>query len=68
MAVPSAHWNAFANANAVPDIDRDRRSVAFTIMVDPGRRVYVRRIDVAGNAKTRDEVVRREMRQLEGAF
>jgi outer membrane protein assembly factor BamA len=35
-------------------------------VIDPGRRVYVRRIDVAGNSKTRDEVVRREMRQLEG--
>ena len=59
---------AFANASAVPQIDKDKRSVAFTIVVDPGRRVYVRRINVAGNSKTRDEVVRREMRQLEGAY
>ena len=59
---------AFANANAVPDVDKDNRTVAFTIMVDPGRRVYVRRINVVGNTKTRDEVVRRELRQLEGAF
>jgi outer membrane protein insertion porin family len=59
---------AFANANAVPDIDRDKRTVAFTFVVDPGRRVYVRRINVVGNTRTRDEVVRREMRQLEGAF
>jgi outer membrane protein insertion porin family len=59
---------AFANANAVPQIDKDKRTVAFTILVDPGRRVYVRRINVAGNTKTRDEVVRREMRQLEGAY
>lgn len=59
---------AFANANAIPEVDKDKRTVAFTIVVDPGRRVYVRRIDVAGNSKTRDEVVRREMRQLEGAF
>jgi outer membrane protein insertion porin family len=59
---------AFANANAVPDVDRDKRTVAFTILVDPGRRVYVRRINVVGNNKTRDEVVRREMRQLEGAY
>jgi outer membrane protein insertion porin family len=59
---------AFANASAVPTIDKEKGSVAFTILVDPGRRVYVRRIDVAGNARTRDEVVRREMRQLEGAF
>jgi outer membrane protein insertion porin family len=59
---------AFANANAVPTFDKDKRTVAFNIVVDPGRRVYVRRIQVAGNNKTRDEVVRREMRQLEGAF
>ncbi|HSA90215.1 MAG TPA: outer membrane protein assembly factor BamA [Burkholderiales bacterium] len=59
---------AFANANAVPNIDKAKRSVAFSIVVDPGRRVYVRRIDVAGNSKTRDEVIRREMRQLEGAY
>ena len=59
---------AFANANAIPNVDKDKRTVAFSIVVDPGRRVYVRRIDVAGNNKTRDEVVRREMRQLEGAY
>ena len=59
---------AFANANAIPNIDKEKRTVAFSIVIDPGRRVYVRRIDVAGNAKTRDEVVRREMRQLEGAY
>jgi outer membrane protein insertion porin family len=59
---------AFANANAIPNIDKAKRTVAFSIVIDPGRRVYVRRIDVAGNSKTRDEVVRREMRQLEGAY
>jgi outer membrane protein insertion porin family len=59
---------AFANANAIPNIDKAKRTVAFNIVVDPGRRVYVRRIDVAGNSKTRDEVIRREMRQLEGAY
>src|SRR5919106_3361306 len=59
---------AFANANAIPNVDKEKRTVAFNIVVDPGRRVYVRRIEVAGNTKTRDEVVRREMRQLEGAF
>ena len=59
---------AFANANAVPQVDKAKRTVAFTIVIDPGRRVYVRRINVAGNTRTRDEVVRREMRQLEGAF
>ncbi len=59
---------AFANANAVPDVDKDKQTVAFTIMIDPGRRVYVRRINVVGNTKTRDEVIRRELRQLEGSF
>lgn len=59
---------AFANANAVPDIDKAKRTVSFTILIDPGRRVYVRRILVSGNTRTRDEVVRREMRQLEGAY
>jgi outer membrane protein insertion porin family len=59
---------AFANANAIPNVDKEKRTVAFSIVVDPGRRVYVRRIDVAGNSKTRDEVIRREMRQLEGAY
>ncbi len=59
---------AFANANAIPNLDKEKRSVSFNVVIDPGRRVYVRRIDVAGNSKTRDEVIRREMRQLEGAY
>src|SRR5919106_494273 len=63
-----AEGYAFANTNAIPNVDKEKRTVAFTIVVDPGRRVYVRRIDVAGNSKTRDEVIRREMRQLEGAY
>ena len=59
---------AFANANASPEINRDKQTVAFTVFIDPGRRVYVRRINIAGNTRTRDEVVRREMRQLEGSY
>ncbi len=59
---------AFANINAAPEIDKEKREVAFTFLVDPGRRVYVRRINVAGNNKTRDEVIRREMRQMEGGW
>jgi len=59
---------AFANVNAAPEIDKDKRKVAFTIFVDPGKRVYVRRINVTGNSKTRDEVVRREVRQMEGGW
>ena len=59
---------AFANVNPVPDIDREKKEVAFTLYVDPGRRVYVRRINISGNTTTRDEVIRREMRQMEGAW
>ena len=59
---------AFANANAAPELNRQDHTVAFTIFVDPGRRVYVRRINVNGNTKTRDEVVRRELRQAEGGW
>ena len=58
---------AFANINAVPKIDKKERSVALTFFVDPGRRAYVRRINIVGNSKTRDEVVRRELRQQEAA-
>lgn len=59
---------AFANVNAAPEVDKEKHEVAFTIFVDPGRRVYVRRINVTGNTKTRDEVVRREMRQMESSW
>ena len=59
---------AFANVNAVPELDKEKREAKFTFFIDPGRRVYVRRINVTGNTKTRDEVVRREMRQMEGAW
>src|SRR4029079_12823615 len=59
---------AFANVNAVPDIDRVKRTAGFTFFIDPGRRVYIRRINISGNSKTRDEVIRRELRQLEGAW
>lgn len=59
---------AFANASAVPTLDKKNHTAAFNVVIDPGRRVYVRRVEVTGNVKTRDEVVRREMRQLEGAY
>lgn len=59
---------AFANVNAVPELDKEKQTVAFTLFIDPGRRVYVNRVNVVGNTKTRDEVVRREIRQMEGAY
>jgi outer membrane protein insertion porin family len=59
---------AFANVNAAPEVDKDKHQVAFTIFVDPGRRIYVRRVNVTGNTRTRDEVVRREMRQMESSW
>ena len=59
---------AFANVNAVPEVDKANHTVAFTFFVDSGRRVYVNRINVTGNTRTRDEVVRREFRQQEGAY
>lgn len=59
---------AFANVNAVPDINDKDRTIAINFFVNPGNRVYVRRINITGNTKTRDEVVRREVRQMEGGW
>ncbi|MBI3574276.1 MAG: outer membrane protein assembly factor BamA [Gammaproteobacteria bacterium] len=59
---------AFANVNAIPEINKETSEVFFTFFVDPGRRVYVRRVNFSGNIATTDEVLRREMRQLEGAW
>jgi outer membrane protein insertion porin family len=59
---------AFANVNAIPKIDDEKKEVAITFFVDPGKRVYVRRINITGNTKTKDEVIRREMRQMEGGW
>ena len=59
---------AFANVNAAPELDKEKQQVAFTIFVDPGKRVYVRRVIISGNTRTRDEVIRREMRQMEGGW
>lgn len=59
---------AFANVSPVPRVNRTSKVVDFQLQVDPGRRVYVRRINISGNAKTRDEVIRREMRQFEASW
>lgn len=59
---------AFANINVIPELDKKNHTAALTIVNDPGQRVYVRRINIAGNTKTRDEVIRREFRQMESAW
>ena len=59
---------AFARVEAVPEIDRENARVALTLQAQPSRRAYVRRINVSGNNRTRDEVIRREFRQFESAW
>jgi len=59
---------AFANVNTIPEIDDEKKQVSVIFFVDPGKRVYVRRINMKGNTRTRDEVLRREMRQMEAAW
>jgi len=59
---------AFANVNTHPEVDEENNTVALTFFIDPGKRVYVRRVTFGGNVKTHDEVLRREMRQLEGGW
>ena len=59
---------AFATINPQPDIRRELSEVDLTLVVDPGRRVYVRQVNVTGNAKTRDMVIRREVRQFESSW
>ncbi|HEU4990902.1 MAG TPA: outer membrane protein assembly factor BamA [Luteimonas sp.] len=59
---------AFAKVDVVPDVDRDKRTVGLTFRVVPGPRVMVRHIVYKGNTRTSDEVLRREMRQFEGAW
>ncbi|MBL4610123.1 outer membrane protein assembly factor BamA [Halopseudomonas sp.] len=58
----------FANVNGIPDINEENQSVEVTFFVDPGKRAYVNRINFRGNTKTEDEVLRREMRQMEGGW
>ena len=59
---------AFANVNMVPEIHEANKTVDMAFFVDPGKRAYVRRINFSGNTKTRDEVLRREMRQMESSW
>ena len=59
---------AFARVEARPEIDRNQNRVVMVLQADPSRRAYVRRIQVAGNNRTRDEVIRRELRQFESSW
>jgi outer membrane protein insertion porin family len=59
---------AFARVEPRTDIDRATGQVVVSLLAEPARRVYVRRINVAGNSRTRDEVVRREFRQFESSW
>ena len=59
---------AFATINPQPDIRRELAEVDLTLVIDPGRRIYVRQVNISGNAKTRDIVIRREMRQFESSW
>jgi outer membrane protein insertion porin family len=59
---------AFSNVNAIPEINKEEHTASFTFFVDPGRKVYVRRIDIEGNERTRDDVIRREFRQIESGW
>ena len=59
---------AFARVQPTPTIDRKTHEVFFTIDADPGRRIYVRHINIGGNTRTSDKVIRREFRQFEDAW
>ncbi|QKX18727.1 outer membrane protein assembly factor BamA [Microbulbifer sp. YPW1] len=57
----------FAEVNGMPEANQDDKTVKVTFFIDPGKRAYVRRINFRGNTRTSDDVLRREMRQMESA-
>ena len=59
---------AFAKVNPITELDEEKGEVAINFFIDPGQRVYVRRIEIVGNTSTQDEVLRRELRQIEGGW
>lgn len=67
-ALLSDRGYALASVNAIPDIDEQNKRVTITIYVEPGKRVYVRHINIYGNTRSRDRVLRREFRQMEAAW
>ena len=66
--VLGSYGYAFATINPQPDIRRDLSEVDLTLVIDPGRRIYVRQVAISGNARTRDVVIRREIRQFESSW
>ena len=66
--VLGSYGYAFATINPQPDLRRELSEVDLTLVIDPGRRIYVRKVDISGNARTRDMVIRREMRQFESSW
>ena len=59
---------AFSNVNPIPDVDKNNLTVGFNYFIEPGKKVYVRRISFIGNETTQDKVLRREMRQFESSY
>ena len=63
-----AQGYAFAEVDVIPKVDEESKELTLAFVIEPGKKTYVRRISFFGNTKTRDEVLRREMRQLEGGW
>jgi outer membrane protein insertion porin family len=59
---------AFSNVNPISKIDEENKSVAYDFFIDPGSKIYVRNINFIGNTRTKDSVLRREMRQFESSW
>ena len=59
---------AFANINSIPNVDKENRLVSFNFNIDEGKKIYVRRVNIIGNDSSKDEVIRRELRQYESSW
>ena len=59
---------AFANVNSIPNVDKENRIVDFSFNIDEGKKIYVRRVNIIGNDSSKDEVIRRELRQYEASW